>query len=200
MKPTKLFSNQNILAVAMLIGVSLALFLPSAASFADECAAAPDKLFRLHIIANSDSDADQQLKYSLRDFLLADLEEIFAGCDTAEQSRAAAEANRALIEAKARRFVRDSGYDYDVRVSTTKTYFTTRVYGDLTVPAGDYHALRVIIGEGGGRNWWCVLFPPLCLPAASDRSAGHSVLNSADNNEQIEVKFAVYEFFIKKLK
>ena len=125
-------------------------------------------VLRLHVLANSDSEADQELTYRLRDYLLEDFTHIFDGCADAEEARTAAKASTAEIAEKARIFLDSQGCSMPVSVSVENIFFTTRTYGTVVVPAGNYDALRVVIGEGEGKNWWCVMFPPLCLPAASE--------------------------------
>ena len=164
----KLVLKEHILTLSMLAGAAAAVLLGSFSVFARQCEELPDKLFRLHILANSDSDEDQRLKYDLRDFIMEDMEQVFADCSTAAEAGEAAKAALPDIAAKAQRFVREKGYDYPVTVSVENTYFTTRSYGSLVVPAGNYDALRIVIGEGEGHNWWCVMFPPLCLGAVEE--------------------------------
>lgn len=163
-----LISRERALTISMMIGAAAAILLGSFAAFAEECEELPDKLFRLHIVANSDSEEDQELKYALRDRIMSDMEDIFADCSSAAEARDAARENLPLIAAKAKEFLEQSGSDYSVTVSVENMFFTTRRYGGLTVPAGYYDALRIVIGEGEGHNWWCVMFPPLCLGAAED--------------------------------
>lgn len=164
----KLLKKERILTVSMMIGAAFAVLLGSFTAFAGECEELPQKLFRMHIIANSDSEGDQSLKYALRDYLSNDMTYIFGGCVTAEDAKNAAKANLGEITRKAQQFVFDMGYSYRITASVEKTFFTTRRYGSAVVPAGDYDALRIVIGEGEGKNWWCVMFPPLCLGAVEE--------------------------------
>lgn len=110
------------------------------------------KLTRLHVLANSDEPADQQLKLQVRDAVLA-------------ASEGEAELDEALLDklqCAAQQTVERAGYDYPVRVSRERCYFDTRQYETFSLPAGYYDAVRVVIGEGAGKNWWCVIYPPLC--------------------------------------
>ncbi len=172
----KIITKERILTISMLLGAAGAVLFGSFTVFAKECEEMPDKLFRLHILANSDSEEDQQLKYELRDYLLSDMEEIFKDCSSAQDAGEAARKNLALITEKSQQFVKDKGYDYNITASVENIYFTTRNYGGFVAPAGNYDALRILIGEGEGHNWWCVMFPPLCLGAVEDR---------ADNEEEL---------------
>ncbi|MCM1299105.1 MAG: stage II sporulation protein R, partial [[Eubacterium] siraeum] len=200
----KILLKEHIMTISMLAGTAAAILLSSFSAFAAECDGMPDKLFRLHILANSDTQEDQQLKYELKDYLLQDLDDVFQGCTTAEEAKTAAEENLSLIARRSQEFVEEKGCDQTVKVSVENTYFTTRRYGSLTVPAGNYDALRIVIGEGEGHNWWCVMFPPLCLGAAEkyENTAGDLLPDavSARVSKQIEgdgpfeLRFAIFEW------
>lgn len=196
----------------MLLGAALAVLLGSFSAFAAECEELPDRLFRLHILANSDSEEDQNLKYALRDYLLEDMREAFTGCVTAEDAKERAKERLPEITKKARQFVSDSGYDYEITASVENLYFTTRRYGNTVVPAGNYDALRILIGEGKGQNWWCVMFPPLCLGAVEEYvktendlilfnpkipkpdSLSREASESVEENPKVTIKFALFEW------
>ncbi len=164
----KLLTKEKILTISMLLGAAAAILFGGFGEFARQCEEMPQKLFRLHIPANSDSVEDQKLKYDLRDYILDYMQDVFAGCSTAEEAKEAAKANLPQITQKAQEFVNSQGVDETVSVSVENMYFTTRRYGSYVVPAGNYDALRIVIGEGQGRNWWCVMFPPLCLGAVEE--------------------------------
>ena len=127
-----------------------------------------DRVVRLHVLANSDSEADQALKLQVRDVVLARATEIL------EQSTDRAEAETRLreslpeLEALAQAEVQANGYDYAVTAELEETSFPTKDYDGFSLPAGEYLALRILIGEGAGQNWWCVVFPPLCTAASAD--------------------------------
>lgn len=135
-------------------------------------------VIRFHVIANSDSAEDQALKLAVRDAALARAEELYPQDATLAQARAALEGNLNLLAAAGREVVEERGYDYPVAASLEDCWFPTREYEGFALPAGNYTALRLTIGEGKGQNWWCVAFPPLCLGAASESldqalEAGH---------------------------
>ena len=111
-----------------------------------------EKITRLHVLANSDTSEDQLLKLKVRDAVLRVAEQ-YEGIDAAVLNE---------MEANAQRVVADEGYDYPVTVSRGEYYFDTRVYETFALPAGKYDAVRVVIGEGAGKNWWCVVYPQLC--------------------------------------
>ncbi|MBO5733355.1 MAG: stage II sporulation protein R [Clostridia bacterium] len=118
-----------------------------------------DGIVRLHIIANSDSEDDQRIKIEVRDAVLAAQKEIFPDGIKKELSPQESE----LLTATAQRVLGEQGVDYGVRVEMGKYYFPTKKYDNITLPAGDYDAVRVVLGQGEGRNWWCVMYPPLCF-------------------------------------
>ncbi len=126
------------------------------------------KIIRLHVIANSDTEEDQTLKLQVRDEVLAQATAILE--ESADMKSATAQLEQALpdIEATARRKIAAQGYDYAVTAKLEQTEFPTKVYDGFALPSGEYLALRVVIGEGSGENWWCVVFPPLCTAAAAD--------------------------------
>ena len=176
MKSKKLTKLMKIQAV-----VFAAVFAAGACSvgaFAYNCSRVRSDVLRMHVIANSDCGADQQLKLMVRD---------------------------AVLEAAAREVIERAGYDYPVSVNVVNEYFATRCYGSLTMPAGRYTAVKVVIGEGAGRNWWCVMFPPLCLPAAQDRGGNLDAffddgeLKVVESSGRYEPRFKIVEI-IEKLK
>ena len=129
-----------------------------------------DKVLRLHVLANSDSEADQALKRKVRDSVLETASAILEGCldrETAEQRLSAALPE---IEDAARARIAAEGGKQTVTAELRPTVFPTREYEDFTLPAGEYLALRVVLGEGEGHNWWCVVFPPLCAETTSSLS------------------------------
>lgn len=209
----KLVTRERILTLSMLLGAAAAILLGSFTVFAKECEEYPQKLFRLHILANSDSREDQQLKYDLRDYIMEDMTDIFDGCKSSEEAKNRAKENLSVITKKAQRFIYDKGYDYVITASVEKTYFTTRQYGGLVVPAGEYDALRIVIGEGEGHNWWCVMFPPLCLGAVekyesadedlfickpkSSNSLSPSASREIEGDRPVQIRFALFEWIQK---
>lgn len=125
-------------------------------------------VLRLHILADSDSEEAQRLKLCVRDAILEESGRLFKGADDLESAeRAAAEAMPEII-AIAERTLREQGCESPVAARLEDIEFDERVYGDITMPAGTYRALRVEIGEAKGHNWWCVMYPPLCIPVAEE--------------------------------
>jgi stage II sporulation protein R len=122
-----------------------------------------DNLLRLHVIANSDSPRDQALKYRVKDRLVAEVGDRVSGMNSKREVLGFLRANMDLIERIAAEEVREYKANYEVTAEVGRFEFPTKLYGNLALPAGRYDALRVVIGEGKGANWWCVMFPPLCF-------------------------------------
>lgn len=127
-----------------------------------------DTVVRLHVLANSDSVEDQALKLKVRDEVVRVVTPAVENCKTQREAIDAIERILPEIEAAAACVVRESGYDYSVSVLIGEEYYPTKTYESCAFPEGKYVSLRVLIGEGEGQNWWCCLFPPLCLSAATD--------------------------------
>ena len=159
-------NRERITAFFFLTAALLLTLLTSAVvSFAGECDALREEFLRLHILANSDSEEDQRVKLAVRDHILS-LNLFFEETDKAKTIEAA-NARLAEIEEAANSELLRQGSSDTAKAELVRMYFTTRVYDDVTLPAGYYDAVRITIGEGGGKNWWCVLYPPLCIPAAT---------------------------------
>lgn len=165
-----------------------------------------DKMLRLHVLANSDTAEDQALKLKVRDGLLAQVQ---PWLDEEENIGGVKESLRSHVPeltTQAEQIVQAAGYDYPVRVAVEETWFPTREYDGFALPAGHYEALRVFIGEGAGQNWWCVVFPPLCLSASSEtitKSAEQAGLEDQEvflileDDDEYVIKFRAIELWEK---
>ena len=189
------------LDAALGAGLLLAMLITPLAGFGQRCAQVRQEVLRLHILANSDSEADQALKLRVRDAVLEETGGLFAAAGTLEEAQAAALENLPAIEAAARRALAEAGSDAPVKAKLTRMYFNTREYGeDTTLPAGEYQALRLSIGEARGRNWWCVMFPPLCVPAAEatvegqESKAAEEDIEALNQEPHYRLSFAVVEW------
>lgn len=153
--------------LALLLGVALAAL---AGSWLDASQAAlADRVVRLHVVANSDSDEDQALKLAVRDRILAETEGLFTQGLTVEEARSALAEMLPDLAAAGAEVAGEWGCSYAVTASLEDgVWFPTKTYTDFALPAGNYTALRLVIGEGGGHNWWCVVFPPLCLGSVTE--------------------------------
>ncbi len=152
--------------IALLLGLAVSMLLAGWAEGVQSRLAG--EVLRLHVIANSDSDADQAQKLRVRDAVLVETEELLEGCSGREEAEERLSAGISQLKAAALEVLQGEGSDYPVRVSLEETWFPTKDYEGFSLPCGNYQALRVVIGSGGGENWWCVVFPPLCLGAAED--------------------------------
>jgi len=146
-----------------------------------------ENVLRMHILANSDSDIDQSLKLKVRDAILEHSEEIFGKTVSFEDFRNVSSENLEKIRKIAQSVIDDYGFDYKISVEETKMFFDERTYGDITMPSGDYNAVRVTIGEAKGHNWWCVMYPPLCIPAVSDMTDDKEVEKEFFSTEELDI-------------
>lgn len=197
----------------MLIVLSFLLFIYTsicAISYAQNVSTdLADNVFRLHVIANSDSTEDQNLKYMVRDNLLKYMNEICKNCSSKDEAIKIVKENKNTFKQIAIDTIKSNGYSYDVNINIGNFEFPTKTYGDISLPAGYYDALRVEIGEAKGQNWWCVMFPPLCFVDISsgivpedskemmqnNLSEEEFALISSNSNSEIQFKFKLLEFF-----
>lgn len=168
-----------------------------------------NSVFRLHVIANSDSSEDQNLKYKVRDKVLEYMNDISKDCSSKEEIILLAKEHTDEFKEIAKQVINENGYDYDVNIKIGNFEFPTKSYGDITFPAGNYDALRIEIGAAKGQNWWCVMFPPLCfvdvtsgvVPDESKEMIKQNLndeeYNIISDNESsdIKFKFSLIEFF-----
>ena len=126
-----------------------------------------NKVFRLHILANLNSTEDQNTKLMLKNFILENSEDVIGG-KTLDEAISNAKNNRKEITEMCNEYLKSIGIDYKVVVSVVKEYFKTRVYDDFTLPAGKYNSLKIELGEAKGHNWWCIVFPSVCLSACTE--------------------------------
>ena len=168
--------------LALLLGVAAAALW--GVRLDGEQAALADKVVRLHVLANSDTQEDQALKLAVRDAVLAAADGVVPpGAELEEAEQALTQALPGIAAAGAR-VVGAQGYSYPVTASLEHdVWFPTKEYTDFAFPAGEYTALRVTIGEGGGRNWWCVVFPPLCLGSVTETTAETALEGGLEDRE-----------------
>ncbi len=131
-------------------------------------AALADRVLRLHVVANSDSAADQAVKLQVRDAVLARAQPLLEGAADSREAETILLPRLAELEEIARETLREAGAEDRVAVTLSDQWFPTRDYESFSLPAGQYRALKVTIGEGAGQNWWCVVFPPLCLASVTE--------------------------------
>lgn len=167
-----------------------------------------NSVFRLHVIANSDSEEDQTLKYIVRDSVLSYINTLSANLTSKEEVINLTKKNMEKIENMAQETVYKNGYNYNVNLSIGNFAFPTKTYGDISFPAGFYDALKIEIGKAEGRNWWCVMFPPLCfvdvtsgvLPEESRETIKNNLSQEeykllSENSDDMNFKFKIVEMF-----
>ena len=168
-----------------------------------------NSVFRLHVLANSDREEDQNLKLMVRDKLLDYMNSICSNCNSKQEAISLVEENKDTFQQIAINTIKEQGYSYSVKINIGNFEFPTKNYGDISLPAGYYDALRVEIGEAKGQNWWCVMFPPLCFVDVSsgivpdeskelmenNLSEEEFALVSQEENNEIQFKFKLLEFF-----
>lgn len=188
----------------------IAFIIVSAISYASAISEnISNSVFRLHVIANSDSEEDQNLKYIVRDKLLEYMNTLTSGITSKDAAIEIAKAHEKDFYNIAKKTIKENGYAYDVKVEIGNSYFPTKYYGDISLPAGFYDSLKVEIGNASGQNWWCVMFPPLCfvdmstgiVPDESKQTMKETLANeeyaiiSDTTSKDISFKFKLIEFF-----
>jgi stage II sporulation protein R len=174
-----------------------------------------DALIRFHVIANSDSDEDQKLKIEIKNKVINYLYPYLNSSESLDQSRQIIKDKMADVKKLAEQIVKDNNYKYNIKVELSRENFPDKSYGNITLPQGNYEAFRIIIGSGQGKNWWCVMFPPLCFVDESKAQveydetenkikAKQNAVNSEENGlknqedtnkENIKIKFKIAEVF-----
>lgn len=177
------------IAFAACLTAAVMITLVSAAYLPVEEAAVYDNVVRLHVIANSDSGTDQELKYAVRDAILNEARDIFRGRDIA-QAIDISQSSLSLMESIASNVLERSGAGYSARAVFGDEEYPAREYDGELYPAGKYHSLRVVLGEGKGKNWWCVLFPPLCLGSSQGTEIEGTTETTANGAVNSAVKSA----------
>ena len=173
-----------------------------------------DSVLRLHIIANSDSSTDQELKLKVRDNIIEYINTLTSSYSDKKDVISMVNNHLDSFKEIALNTIKENGYNYDVNIEIGNFHFPTKSYGDISFPAGNYDALKIEIGDAIGQNWWCVLFPPLCFVNSSTgvvpddskntlkeniNSESYEIIsegnNSNDNTSAIKIKFKIIEFF-----
>lgn len=195
----------------LLLIVSVLFLLISAYSYVNAVSNnLADSVFRLHVIANSNSKEDQELKYKVRDKLIEYMNTLTNDINSKEEVIEIAKTHLEDFKEIAQNVVKENGYNYDVNVEIGNFSFPTKTYGDISFPAGFYDALKVEIGKAEGQNWWCVMFPPLCfvdvtsgvVPEESkenlEENLGdeeYELISDTENNSILNIKFKIIELF-----
>ncbi|MDR5587737.1 stage II sporulation protein R [Clostridium aquiflavi] len=160
-----------------------------------------NSLIRFHVIANSDTNEDQSLKLKVRDEVINYLYPYLNKSDSLEESREIIKNNVEEVRSIAKKVIKENNYAYDVNIELSRENFPEKSYGNIVLPQGNYEAFRIIIGSGQGRNWWCVMFPPLCFVDESKAKIEYEKtqnkikeeINKKDSKDNIKIKFKVVE-------
>ena len=204
---TKIISNSKFKRFILVSALLILYVCISAVSYTHAVTTdIADSVFRLHVIANSDSAEDQNLKYIVRDKVIEYMSSISQNASSKEDVIEIAKANLDKIQAIASQTIRENGYTYSVNVEVGNFSFPSKRYGDITLPPGYYDALRIKIGEAEGLNWWCVMFPPLCfvdvtsgvVPDESKEIMKENLSKEefdliSKNSNEVKVKFKIVE-------
>lgn len=186
------------LCVAFILSLLISV-LPFEAS----CQELRKDIFRLHILANSDSTEDQNLKLQVRDEVLKYTESLYENSNSKLEAEQLTSENLQSIANIAKRVIVNNGYGYEVTCQIADVYFDTRTYENVTMPSGTYRALQIKIGKAEGKNWWCVMYPSLCVGSCTNYNALEEKLSERECdtliNEKTQYKFKIvelYEMFI----
>ncbi|MBQ3547929.1 MAG: stage II sporulation protein R [Clostridia bacterium] len=190
--------------LSICFGLICAIML-SLSHFSAACDDLRQNVLRLHIIANSDSEADQALKIMIRDEILKNTDGIFSDADNLEKAQSSVVNNLGTFEKIANEVIKQNGFNYKAVATFGASDFNTRYYDDFALPAGEYQSLIITLGDGKGKNWWCVVYPTVCIPAASKGKLEDSVKSEsaqiARGSKRFVMRFKTVEVYekIKKL-
>lgn len=187
----------KIMFKSMCVGFVLTVifsFLP----FQTVCETLTQDVLRLHILANSDTNEDQELKLLVRDEITKECKELFSEAQSLEEAKEITLENLEELNKTAATVIKEQGEDYTVSVQLCEEYFNTRYYGSVTMPAGKYTALQIKIGKAKGENWWCVLYPSLCVGTSTDYESFEENLTPQEcsvvsSGNKYEFKFKIVE-------
>lgn len=186
---------------AVLMGLIFSIII-SFANFDTACEDLRENVLRLHIIANSDSKEDQKVKLQVRDSILKNSEKLFKNCADLSEAEENADSHLGDFKNIADKVLSQNGFDYKSTAKLSKSFFDTRNYPDFTLPAGTYNSLTVTLGNGKGHNWWCVIYPSVCLGSSSKKLktvAGKKGYQIAVHHKKYKIKFKAIEI-LEKLK
>ena len=193
LKAMKLLSN-TLLTLVLTLTVAI---LPT-----DKDAAIYDDTLRLHILANSDSEVDQAIKYEIRDRILEKYGKTLKESESFEDAEARIEGIIPEIESDVDTWLKEAGYSYTSKVTLSVEWYDTREYEDFSLPKGYYTSLRVMLGDADGQNWWCVMYPPLCLDVATEDAPKDDAVSGYTREEYLlvsdegyNIKFKILEVF-----
>jgi stage II sporulation protein R len=209
----KRISEKRIILISIVTGLLFAIGITAVSTYSyakEQQAGIAGSVMRFHVLANSDSDEDQNLKLLVRDSILDKFQPGLASSESLNDSREYLYANINEITACAEAVIKEQGYNYPVTAAVETSFFPTKEYGNVTFPTGEYEALRVVIGEGQGRNWWCVMFPPLCFVDLTQPipnremqqlseavpEEGYRLLTYQEQDDSVKVRFKIVEWWL----
>ncbi len=195
-------TNKSTLLIKSAIIAFVLTVIYSVIPFQAVCAEIPNDVFRFHILANSESDEDQVLKLKVRDKVLEKTKILFDTANSKSDAEEFVKANLGTIEEIAQNEVYKNGYNYPVKAEIVNMHFDTRYYESYTLPAGMYDALRITIGNAKGHNWWCVMYPSICISTIDEgKNRAKDALSddeySVVTDDKVEYKFFIVELFQK---
>ena len=210
-------NEKTIILLSVIIGFILTVIITTTAKgySANIQNSIAEEVIRFHVLANSDSQKDQALKLKVKNSVINMLSKELENSKSKNNTKEMLIKNIPNIKAKALEVIKENGYNYPVSVSIENSYFPTKTYGDISLPAGEYEALKIEIGNAKGQNWWCVMFPPLCFVDVTVKEAPekdknllkdilteeeYELISKEENKDKIDVKikFKIVEFFNKK--
>ena len=195
------------IVISLLFGLMFSMLIMA---YADETQKSiADSLVRLHIVANSDSQIDQSVKLLVRDAVIDELSPIISNASNPSHAQQIINDNLSLVEKAAQSVLKKNNLSYGATALCTISHFPTKQYENIILPAGNYNALKIILGNGDGQNWWCVMYPPLCFEGSIDgnmNSDAKTLLKSnLDSDEYalicqnssipVKFKFKIFEIF-----
>ncbi|MCL2378438.1 MAG: stage II sporulation protein R [Defluviitaleaceae bacterium] len=189
MNMLRVIKEAKILAISLTIGLAIAV---SAAAYTYVYSATTQRdiaenVIRFHVLAHSDEYVDQVIKNIVRQEVLIEFEHLLSSTDNLKETRQLLAAELPSIQAHAEAVVHKLGFDYQIEARLDKSFFPTQVYGDLSFPPGVYEALQITIGNGVGRNWWCLMFPPLCFVDMTSTETGRRQLADTVSDESFRL-------------
>lgn len=195
-------TNKSTLIIKSAVIAFVLTVIYSVIPFQAVCAEIPNDVFRFHILANSDSEEDQALKLKVRDKVLEKTKILFDTANSKSDAEEFAKANLETIEKIAQNEIYKNGYNYPVKTEVVNMHFDTRYYESYTLPSGMYDALRITIGNAKGHNWWCVMYPSICISTVDEgKDRAKDALSddeySVVTDDKVEYKFFIVELFQK---
>lgn len=187
----------KILALALALVIGSVAFV-GISRFDNTCDELRDNILRLHILANSDSEVDQAVKLRVRDAVLAECQNLLGGCQNINEAVETARINSDKFQSAANEVLKSEGVSYSAQVCVKNENYTTRIYDKFTLPAGEYNSVVVSLGDAEGKNWWCIMYPSVCLSAAGDLNSVSNESNDvAVDQEKYIIRFWIVELYEK---